>query len=518
MNSKQPTEDRKSLDMAQADATHTEFAVESERATTQFGFAKWKKSVSAFRQHKRVSFWCIIIMMFLVNFGFDALISGQALAFPAFREDYGHYYAPADDYVVSALWQSLWSAANTLGIVAGSFIAGFTNDRLGRRFSFWANLVFSVVSSFALLFAPNVQTLFAAKLVFGVSVGLSYTTAPLYVAENAPSEVRGTLLSFFNMFVVLGQFLAVVVANPLSRVAGSWSYKGTFCMTLLIPSILIFLLPFLPESPVWYIMKGRESDARRAISRLHAPATAVRVDEIVAELKRNISRQTTANQDTQPGWLEIFKGGNLRRTVLVTILYSIAFGSGMPLVLNYQAYFYQLAGIRDAFAVALGSFALMLVGTLCSLVLPDIAGQRKVMLYGAALLIVWDLIIGSVGFAPAENRTAVIVTVAFVASWAFVYQLTIGTVVFVIAPEIPSQRLRAKTQAFGTIVANILGWGIAFAIPYLFNPDQANLGARLLLIFVGLGTPLTVYLWVYLPETRNRSLAELDEWYNRARE
>lgn len=58
-------------------------------------------------------------------------------------------------------------------------------------------------------------------------------------------------------------------------------------------------------------------------------------------------------------------------------------------------------------------------------------------------------------------------SVAFVASWAFFYQLTIGTIGFVVAPEIPSQRLRAKTQSFGTVIANILGWAVAFSIPYL---------------------------------------------------
>ncbi|KAG7416703.1 MFS transporter fmqE [Fusarium oxysporum f. sp. raphani] len=509
-------EDSKSLDSTHKNVSHREVAIENEPSKPKFGIAQWKNNLRAFKKHKRLSLWCVAILMLLVNFGFDSPISGQALAFPAFRKDYGHYYAPSDDYVVSAMWQSLWAAANTIGIVLGGFVAGFTNDRYGRRFSFWINLTTSIATSFVLVFAPNVQTLFAAKLVFGISVGLSYTTAPLYVVENAPTEIRSTLMSFFNTFVVLGQFLAIVVTNPLSKVSGSWSYKGTFCLTFLFPAILIPILAFLPESPMWYIMKEREEDARKAILRLHGPLPADRLEEALLNLKENfnsVSRDTLPEE--QPGWLEIFQGGNLRRTALLAVIYALQHCSGMPFVIPYQTYFYQLSGVEDAFAVSLGSFALMLAANFGALILPDFIGQRKVMVYGASLLMLWDVIIGAVGFAKAGNDATATVSVAFVASWAFFYQLTIGTMGFVVAPELPSQRMRAKTQAFGTIVANIIGWGIAFAIPYLFNPDQANLGARLLLIFVGLGTPLTLYLWVFLPETKNRSLGDLDELYSR---
>ncbi|KAG5795401.1 hypothetical protein H9Q69_005559 [Fusarium xylarioides] len=450
------TEDSKSLDLAHKNTSHHELAVDIEPSHPSFGIAQWKENLLAFKKHKRLSLWCVAILMLLVNFGFDSLISGQALAFPAFRKDYGHYYAPADDYVISALWQSLWAAANTIGIVVGGFVAGYTNDLLGRRFSFWANLTTSVATSFVLVFSPNVQTLFAAKLVFGISIGLSYTTAPLYVVENAPTEIRSTLMSFFNTFVVF------------------------------------------------------------AILRLHGPSAVDRMDDIMLELKENLHLANRASlSEEQPRWLEIFQGGNLRRTALLAVIYALQHCSGMPFVITYQTYFYQLSGVRDAFAVTLGSFALMLAGNFSALILPEFIGQRKVMVYGASLLMLWDVIIGAVGFAKPDNGTAATVSVDFVASWAFFYQLTIGTIGFVVAPELPSQRVRAKTQAFGTIAANIIGWGIAFSIPYLLNPDQADLGARLLLIFVGLGTPLSLYLWMFLPETKNRSLGELDELYSK---
>ncbi|KAJ3454115.1 hypothetical protein MRS44_018009 [Fusarium solani] len=476
------------------DASHAEHQVPTGPPEPSFGLGQWKDNLRAFKTNKKITLW--------------------ALAFQAFREDYGRYYAPAHDYVISAMWQSLWAAANTIGVVIGSFFAGFTNDWLGRKFSFWINLLMSVATSFVMIFAPNVQALFGAKLVFGISVGFSYTTAPLYVVENAPTEIRSTLMSFFNVFVVFGQFLGVVIANPLSKIHGSWSYKGTFCLTFLIPAILLPLMPFLPESPMWYVMKEREEDARKAIVRLHGDLPAERVEEMVEELRHNIN---IANQGPHEAekvrWLEIFQGGNLKRTALLTTIYTLHHCSGMPFVISYQTYFFQLSGVSDAFAISLGAFALMLAGNIGALILPNFVGQRKVMIYGATLLIIWDLIIGSVGFAGTDNKAAVTASVAFVASWAFFYQLTIGTIGFVVAPELPSQRLRAKTQSFGTIVANIIGWAIAFSIPYLFNPDEANLGARLLIIFVGLSAPLTLYLWFFLPETKNRTLSELEELY-----
>ncbi|KAJ4186282.1 hypothetical protein NW767_012702 [Fusarium falciforme] len=483
---------------------------------SSFGFQQWKENLKSFKDHKRVSMWCLIALLLLVNLGFDGIISGQALAFLQFRKDYGKYYEPASDYVVDATWQSLWAAANTLGAIIGSFVSGFTNDRYGRKLAFWMHIATSIDSSFALVFAPNLQTLFAAKLIFGIAIGMAYTTAPLYVVENAPTEVRGALMSMFNTFVVFGQFLAVVVANPLSTVQGSWSYKGTFCLTFLIPAILLFIFPFMPESPVWYAMKGRNADARKAIVKLHNISDPQLVEEKMAEILSIIESSTQENQtEKDSSYLEIFKGGNLRRTLLMTTIYTLHHCSGMPFVLSYQAYFFQLSGVDNAFAITLGSFALMLAGNIGALILPEFVGQRNVMLYRSALLIIWDLVISGAGFAGTANKSAVMASVAFVASWAFFYQLTIGTIGFVVAPEMPTQRLRAKTQSFATIVANIVGWGIAFAIPYLFNPDRANLGARLLIIFVGLATPLTVYLWWALPETRNRTLEEVNAMFNK---
>ncbi|KAJ4208900.1 hypothetical protein NW759_013501 [Fusarium solani] len=369
------------LDKLTKDASHAEHQVPTGPPEPSFGLAQWKDNLRAFKTNKKTTLWCVMIMSLLINFGFDAIISGQALAFQAFREDYGRYYAPADDYVISAMWQSLWT-------VPGS------------------------------------------------------------------------------------------------------------------------------QSPMWYMMKEREEDARKAIVRLHGDLSAERVEEMVEELRHNINVANQGPHEVEKvRWLEIFQGGNLKHTALLTTIYTLHHCSGMPFVISYQTYFFQLSGVSDAFAISLGAFALMLAGNIGALILPNFVGQRKVMIYGATLLIIWDLIIGTVGFAGTDNKPAVTASVAFVASWAFFYQLTIGTIGFVVAPELPSQRLRAKTQSFGTIVSNIIGWAIAFSIPYLFNPDEANLGARLLIIFVGLSIPLTLYLWFFLPETKNRTLSELEELY-----
>jgi sugar porter (SP) family MFS transporter len=449
---------------------HQEVAAPPSSATNErsFGFKEWKENLKALRDHKRVTTWSFIVLTMLINFGFDAVISGQALAFLQFRKDYGTYYAPMDDYIVDALWQSLWSAASSLGVVMGSLLAGFTNDRFGRKLAFYIHILSSIASSFILVFAPNVQTLFAAKLVFGITIGMAYTTVPLYVVENAPTQIRGVLMSMFNIFIVVGQFLATLVANPLSKIHGSWSYKGTFCLTFLVPAILIFVVPLVPESPVWYAMRNRDDDARKAIARLHGNPEPQFIQERMVEIQSMLQSSASSQEGQRDAsFLEIFQGSNLRRTILMLTIYALQHCSGMPFVLNYQAYFFDLSGISNPFAVSVGSFALMLAGSLGALLLPDLVGQRNIMVYGATLLIVWDIIIGGMGFAGTHNRAAVLVSVVFVASWAFVYQLTLGTVGFVVAPEMPTQRLRAKTQSVSTAVANIVGWAISFSIPYL---------------------------------------------------
>jgi SP family general alpha glucoside:H+ symporter-like MFS transporter len=420
-------------------------------------------------------------------------------------------YTPSNSYVVSAVWQSLWAAGNTIGVIIGSFFCAFVLDRWGRKPIFMLAIVLSIGTMFMLVFAPDLPVLFGAKIIFGIATGCTLTVSPLYVAENAPRELRGTLLSMINLWIVFGQFIAAIIANSTQGIAGSWSYKASFALTALFPLILLLGIWWLPESPAWLVSKERTVDARKSLLRLHGKAKEERFDLIIAELRQELHMGTGESASMR----ECFRKENRERTFMSIAVLSMQPLVGLLFILPYQTYFYQLSGLDRSFSISLGSTAAMLVACIWATVFSEVLGRRKLLVWGLGLLTLWNAIIGFVSLAPSSNRPAAFTAVAFVVSWPIFYQVSLGCVGWATASEIQTQRLRAKTIGLSNMVANFFSWATSFSIPYLFNPDQANLGGKIMLIFLGISLPGFIYFLLRLPETQGRSFEEIDELYAR---
>jgi SP family general alpha glucoside:H+ symporter-like MFS transporter len=270
------------------------------------------------KKDKHFVFWALYVMALVFGWGYDSGLSGVAIAFPEFRKVYGEYYALGDQYVIPALWQSLWNAASTIGQVFGAFLTGQFADYTGRRPLLFLAVVLSLASSFALVFAPNLPILFFSKLLLGFSVGFSTATPPLYVTENAPAALRSTASSLTNVIIVLGFFLSSLTGYGASRLKGEWSYRLAFVMTFVVPGLFAIGLPFLPESPVWYIKKGRESDARKAIVKLFGKD--VDVEERLSFIKKELDTiDGQASMASQTSWKAIFSKEHRSRTLVAVL-------------------------------------------------------------------------------------------------------------------------------------------------------------------------------------------------------
>ena len=120
--------------------------------------------------------------------------------------------------------------------------------------------------------------------------------------------------------------------------------------------------------------------------------------------------------------------------------------------------------------------------------------------------------IGVMAVIPAKN--ALWGQVAFMAIWSLVYQATIGSVAWTIVNEVPASRLRSHTQALATVVTGIVGTTWSFVLPYLVNPDEANLNGKAGFIFGAILACCAVPAFFYIPETKGRSFAEIDALFD----
>jgi len=187
--------------------------------------------------------------------------------------------------------------------------------------------------------------------------------------------------------------------------------------------------------------------------------------------------------------------------------------TGIVFAASYSTYYQQLAGYSTSasFHLQIVQQVISLVGNVMSWYLVDRVGRRNLTFWGLVVLtiILWLM----AGLATAATPGAIKGTVAMILLYCWWYNVTIGATAFTLLCEVSTSRLRVKTIAIGLATQNAFNTMWSFVLPYLFNPDKANLGAKVGFIFGGLSFFCLVYLWFYQPETAGRSYEELDELF-----
>jgi MFS transporter, SP family, general alpha glucoside:H+ symporter len=187
--------------------------------------------------------------------------------------------------------------------------------------------------------------------------------------------------------------------------------------------------------------------------------------------------------------------------------------TGIIFLSIYATYYAQLAGYSDSMSFKLGitQQVLSCVGNMLSWYFIESIGRRNLTVYGSLVLGVMMWIMG--GLAVGGTKSELQGTVAMLQLYGLVYSMTIGSTAYTYLTEVATARLRAKTIALGLALQSVFGLMWSFVLPYLFNPNEANLGGKVGFIFAALSIPCFVFLWWYQPETAKRSYEELDELF-----
>ncbi|KAK8852099.1 MFS general substrate transporter [Apiospora arundinis] len=473
---------------------------------------QYQKLWTSMKSQRRFCWWALYVMVLTFAWGYDQGLSGTAIAFPEFRKVYGNYYTQGDQWVIPALWQSLWNAASTIGQVFGGFLAGQFVDTFGRKFLLYAAVAISLGSSFALVFAPSLPVLFVSKLLLGFSVGLSTVVPPLYVTETAPADLRSTASSLTNVVIVLGFFVSSLTGFGASKIKGVWSFKLAFIMTFLVPGLYLIGLPFLPESPVWYMKKGREEDAKKSILRLYGQDADVgRMIETIKEELR--SQEGDASAVSQTTWKAIFSKENRSRTLVAVLGLQVQNFSGGYFANTYQTYYFELIGQTNAFGLTAISSSLQVIANCVAVVLSDVIPRRKGLVGGGTLLLFWSVIIGGTSMAPKSNAAANTALLVFMITWSMLYTGSLGCFGWAVAQETAAQSTRPKTIAFALIWQQLTALLLSSVFPFFINPDELNWGGKIMFLFVAAEMFILLGLYFTQPETKNRTYAELELLY-----
>ncbi|WYZ35893.1 hypothetical protein EsH8_X_000540 [Colletotrichum jinshuiense] len=490
-------------------ADHLEHPHEAQAQLANLGnqeehdLGKWE----SFRKYPKASFWCVYAVWCVLVLSFENQAGGSILSIPEFRKDFGHFYG--GDYVLDAKWQSAFNGAPVASAVIGALGSGNLADWLGRKKVIMIALAISFIGITMEFVATTNEVFFGGKFVNGFAIGALSSVTVTYIGEITPLALRGLFTCLSALSYTLGPLVVALIINETGTFNNRWAYRAVFCGQYGFAAIAAALVWFMPESPWYLAMKEKDEQALRSLAKLGHPGDEGRVRlAVIHQTLAQVSRETAG-----ASYLDCFRKSNLRRTIISVSPLCIQSLSGITFAASYSTYYMQLAGYSTAesFKLQIVQQVISLIGNVMSWYLVDKMGRRSLTVYGLAILTVILLFTGGLALpgTVAYNKG----TVALILLYCWWYNVTIGATGYTILAEVATSRLRIKTIAIGLALQNALTTMWSFVLPYLFNPDQLNLGAKLAFIFGALSVISLVHLWFNLPETAGRTYEELDEMF-----
>ena len=384
------------------------------------------------------------------------------------------------------------------------FVSGPLADRFGRRTMLRVATGIFVVSSLLGALAENFTTLIIARLLSGFGVGAVLITAPMYIAEISPSAWRGRMVSSNQLFIVLGGLLAYVSNYLIIRLGGGADWNWRWMLGIgVAPAIPYFFALFaVPESPRWLAMHGQLPKARRVLARL---AGTERADHELEAVLESLEHEAAR---TKPALREILDPA-LRNVLVIGLLIGVLQQiTGINSVLAYAVVIFERAGAgADASFMQTVFVGLVnVVFTMLALLLIDRVGRRPLLMYGCFGIGAF-MLLASYGFQvedEALSSTLVLVGIlGFIASFAF----SLGPGMWVLFSEIFPNRVRGLAISCVGFVNSTVCVFVQFVFPW----ELENLGSsQTFLIYGVLALAGIAFIWRLVPETRGRSLEELE--------
>ena len=457
----------------------------------------------------------------------------------------------------------------TLTATLAMMVSGPLSDRFGRRSVLFVAAVLYAVSAVASALAPSFGTLVVARMIGGFGVGASLIIAPLYIAEIAPPESRGQMVSFNQLNIVLGITVAFFTNYLILQLADAPAWAATigeapwrWMLGLeAVPALLYFVgLFFVPQSPRWLVMQGREAEALPIMQMAVGSVAATQeLDEIQQSMARDAEKEKGSLRDLFSPALRLV----MTIGVVVGVLQQI---TGINSVFFYAPTIFEQSGIGTdaAFVQAIFVGVINLVFTLLAISLIDRLG-RKPLLVGGLVGITAAMMILAYGFGqatytlpadpgieamtPAQagalaplvgqtfdgdvafktalqgalgpetatlyeaplltsaismNPTLILIGIlGFVASFA----ISLGPVMWVLFSELFPGRVRGIAISFVGLINSAVSFGVQQVFPW----ELATLGSSLTFLIYGVFAALgLVFVLLVVPETKGQSLEELE--------
>jgi len=411
------------------------------------------------------------------------------------------------DLGLTPITEGIVTSSLLFGAAAGAVGGGRLSDTWGRRKTIILLAVLFLVGALSCVFAPNFEVMVVGRVILGLAVGGASSVVPVYLAELAPYEIRGSLAGRNELMIVIGQLAAFVVNAIIGNLWGE--FGGVWRLMLAVaavPAVALFLgMLRMPESPRWLISRGRTQEALAVLKTIRS---SDRAEAEMADVKHLADEEKEMKLS---GW-----GALKNKWILRILLVGIGLGVAQQLTgINSIMYYGQSVLVEAGFSssgalianIAPGVIAV--VGGVIALTMMQRVNRRTTLLLGFTLTTICHFLIGIASIAlpvgnPARPFVILFLVVAFVGSM----QTFLNIAVWVMLSEIFPLHIRG----FAIGVSIFCLW-IANAFLGLFFPTLvASVGITGTFFMFGVvGILALIFIYTQVPETRGRTLEALEE-------
>jgi len=417
-------------------------------------------------------------------FGFEtAVISGAESTIQAFWQ-------------LDAFWLGFTVAASLIGTVLGSLIIGAPAQKLGRKKVLIGIALFYLLSAIGCALSSLWLLFVLFRFLGGIAVGASSVVGPMYIAEISPAKSRGRLAGMFQLNVVAGILVAYLTNYLLSGLGEDLAWRYMLGVMALPAFIFFVLLQFIPESPRWLVINGRDEEAEKIFIRLGEPGAA------------NLIRQEHAL--ARAGTKESLFNGKYNKPILYAILLAMFNQlSGINALLYYAPRIFEMAGFNkaDAFQQSVYIGLANFLFTALAMTVIDKVGRKRLLLIGATGM-VFFLGLTAIAFSDPSQADQMVIfyLIGFIAFFAF----SQGAVIWVFISEIFPNSVRSQGGSLGSFTHWIMAAIISWVFPIIV--EGSPLGGFYSFVFYSMMMFLSfLFIWRLMPETKGRSLEQIQE-------
>ncbi len=393
-----------------------------------------------------------------------------------------------------------------LGCALGAAAAGPVSDRFGRKKALIISAVFFFVSAVGTAIPRTLTAFILYRILGGLGVGAASMISPMYIAEISPARIRGRMVSI-NQFAIVSGFLVVYFVNYFIALHGdeAWNqqqgWRWMFGSESL-PALGLLILAFtVPESPRWLTKQGRGDEALRILTRVDGAAYA---QAELAEIKETLAHESgSLRLLLQPGLKIVLVIG-----VVLAVLQQVT-GINVFLYFGTEIFAKMGAGRNAALLQTIVVGVVNLTFTIIAIRTVDRIGRKPLMMIGSAGMGISLIGMGLAAYLQWTGLWMLLFILGYIACFA----LSVGPVTRVILSEIFPTRIRGRAMAIATVCLWIANYLVSQTFPMMDeNPWLVATFHRGFPFWVygGFCVVLLVFVRAYVPETKGKSLEEIE--------